>query len=1002
MRFLFIAFYTISSLLVHSQEVSLEGVILQADDNMPLSGVTVILKNSNKKAISSDNGKFSVQVSKAQLEQGAVLVSYVGFYKQEVRIANRKFLTIRLVRELGTLTDVVVSSYSKPKRKEEVVGSIATVSAEQLQTSRPIESFDKMLEGLVPGLQVQTNTELGTPVKINIRGQNSLSNLFSSNRTALTTSSQPLFVVDGVPVIEQRRGSEPIAFLNDETLLNPIAGINPDDIESISVLKDAAAAAIYGANANNGVIVITTKKGKAGKTRINVGYNTGRSAPINQVKWLSGPQYHELVKELYLNQGRSPLDASLLAGSPTMNTNWFGLTNRYGVFNNVDFDVSGGTENTSFRFSASYMQQQSMQKGNDFNKLFFTLRVDHKVNNKLSFSVKLAPSITNKNGLNVYSNVPIIPNVPSNNADGSFYQLSTLLVPNPLAVLAQNQNSHTGGTLDGNVQVNYQVLKNLRFTSAVGINAFLNKQTVFESPENATGSSNGGTLQVFDRQNFGWISFNQLNWTPKIKDHSFDITAGFEAQSQTTRLLKGSGSGFSYNRIRELSMARRQQSASSTQFNNTVSAYGQVGYNYKQRYFANVTTRVDAASIFGTDINTTLNSSIGAGWLISSENFLRKATWLDMLRLRISYGTTGNSRIGSYEARGLYTLVSPSYGGMVGAGPSTAPNANLGWERGYKTNIGIDFNFNKRYSLAVDVYNNVTDDAISTVNVPFETGFTNILANTSKLRNRGIDVGFTAKIFTGKFRWTSTLNAGVNRGVVLEVRNGGSQFSTSNLAGVLRAGTSTTAIWGFEFLGIDPATGAPQYLDNTGRTLTFSFTNAAANAPLRSMRNAYYLGDRLPWAQGGFINTFGYKNISLTVNIVYSLGGKDLIDYNLEADGNNLTNRNASINLLDRWQRPGDITNVGRLTFNLPVVNSTRYLYDATFLKLGNISLAYQLPEAVTRKLKGLRGNIFGNITNVAYWYKEGSPAGRNGYREYRFAAFPEAQTITVGAKLNL
>lgn len=263
---------------------AINGTILNQDDGTPLAGATIILKNSNIKTQSNIDGKFSILVTDAQLKEGVLLVTYVGYFKQEIRIASRNPLNIRLVKETNSLNDVVVtSSYAKPKRKEEVTGSIVTVSAAQLQTSRPIESFDKMLEGLAAGVQVEQSTELGTPVKINIRGQNALTPIGGSNSQIFATSSQPLFVVDGIVIKEQRKGDEGIAFLSGEQLLNPLAGINPDDIESISILKDAAAAAIYGSNASNGVIIITTKRGKAGKTRFNFGYNQGWSTPINQI-----------------------------------------------------------------------------------------------------------------------------------------------------------------------------------------------------------------------------------------------------------------------------------------------------------------------------------------------------------------------------------------------------------------------------------------------------------------------------------------------------------------------------------------------------------------------------------------------------------------------------------------------------------------------------------------------------------------------------------------------
>ena len=963
-----------------------------SDDGEVLGGAVVNLKGTGKTAVTNERGEFTLTVDPAEAALGTLIVTYSGYLRSEIKISNRRELQISLEKNVQEMKNVVVtSSYTRPKRKEEVVGSISTITAKELQVQRPIESFDKMMEGLAAGVQVQTNTELGTPVKINIRGQNSLTNLFSSR--VASTSSQPLFVVDGVPVVEQRRGDEPIAFINNEQLLNPLAGINPADIESISVLKDAAATSIYGANASNGVIIITTKRGRAGKTRMNVGYSYGWSGPINQIRWLTGSEYRELVKELYINTGRDPYTAELLAGPSDINTNWFGLTNRYGNYHNVDFDLSGGNDLTQFRLSGVFQKQQSIQKGNDYQKISFNLRLDQALTKKLSLTANLAPTFVQKNALNIYSNVPIIPNVPAYNADGSFYQLSGLLVPNPLAILAQNVDFHSGGTLNGSLRLGMQVTKELQLSSTFGISGLINKENIFQSGKNATAATKGGFAEIYDRTNFNWVSFSQAVWRQRFNDkHGMDVTAGFEAQSQSTKLLRGEGSGFTYYRLNELSNAQSQSSASSRQTSNSYAFYGQAAYDYDSRYFINISGRYDAASIFGPDVNATVNAAVGAGWNLSSEKFLSNKTFIDLLRLRLSYGTTGNSRIGSYQAKGLYTFSNTGYNGYTSSNPSSAPNAQLGWEKGYKFNAGVDFNFLKRYNFTLDIYNNITDDAISSIQVPVVNGFANTLANTAKLQNRGFDASLTAQILTKAFTWTSIFNAGYNKNKILEVKRDAQQFSSNDLAVAIREGYSTTAIWGYTYAGVDPQTGAPLYVNDKGVTGPFT------QSQLR-IENSYVIGDRLPSLQGGFINSFGYKGVSLVVNLIYSFGADDLIDYNLEADGNNLTNRNASVNLLDRWRQPGQVATVPRLQFIRPVVNSTRYVYDASFIKLSNVSITYTLPTV--RRLEGLRTTVFFNATNLAYWYKEKSPQGRNGYREYRFGAFPEAQTFNWGARFN-
>ena len=976
-------------------QTTLNGEVVSADEGQPLPGISVKIKDSNRGVSTGSDGKFSMQLNAADLQNGVLLLSGIGYKTREIRIGGRTSVRITLARSLNELGEVVINSYTRPKRKEEVVGSLSVITGKELQVSRPIESFDKMLEGMVAGVQVEGNTELGTPVKINIRGQNSLTPLTTSNRTALTTSSQPLFIVDGVPVIEQRRGDEPIAFLNNEELLNPIAGINPDDIESITVLKDAAATAIYGANASNGVIIITTKKGKAGKARINVGYSGGFSQPINQIRWLNGPQYHGLIKELYLNEGRAPFEAELLAGSSTMSTNWFGLTNQYGNFTNLDFDISGGSEALTYRFSASFLDQQAIQRGNDFKKAYVRLRVDHQVTRKMNVTFTLAPTITMKNAVNVYGVVPMIPNIPAYNADGTFYETS-LGVPNPLAVIEQNLNYHEGGTMNGKVELSYAILPNLRFSTSFGVDALINKLNNFRSGENATGRNFNGFSEIYDRMNFGWINFNQLSWNKRLKSgHSVDATAGFEMQSQLTKLLRGQGSGFTYYRLNELSNAERQSSASSRQRGNSISVYSQFGYDFKKRYFITASARYDAASVFGTDVNATVNGAVGLGWTVSNEKWFVKSGWLDLFRTRISYGTTGNSRIGSYEAKGLYTFSNIGYNGFTSSDPSTPPNPDLTWEKAYKWNGGIDFNFLKRIAVTVDFYRSTVDNAISLVNVPVVNGFSSMLENTAKMRNQGMDFTIrTDNIKNNLFSWNTTLVFGFNQNKILSVKNNSERFSTSENATALRAGISTGAIWGFRQVGVDPQTGMELFLDKTGKTVLADQLDI-------NVQNAYFLGNRLPKVQGGMVNSFSYKGFFLTVNFVYSVGGKQMINYRNENNGRNLDNRNQSVNMLDRWQKPGDVTSIPRLSRTTRfVANSSRFMYDNTFLKLSNVTIRYSIPKKVTDKLAGIRVSVFANGTNLWYWYKQKSPPGRNGIREYRFE-FPEAQSFTWGINAN-
>lgn len=995
---LFLLFF--AALFANAQQ-DVRGIIKDPDLNVPLQGVTIQLKGQKLKTLSFADGTFSIKVPAEQIN-GTLIFSYVGYKTLSVPIAGRTSLEISLETDGQELDNVVITSgYGKAKRREEVVGAISTLSNKEMLVDRPIESFDKMLEGLVPGVQVETNTNLGAPVRINIRGQNSISEVFGSGRQGLTTSSQPLYVIDGVPVTEQRKGDEPFQF-GAEEFINPLSGINPEDIESISVLKDAAAAAVYGANASNGVIIITTKKGRSGKTKFGFQINSGISNPINRVKWLNGSQYHELAKELFLSEGFNPATAEALAGSSEISTDWFGLTNRTGVFQNYDLEISGGSAQNTFRISASLFNQEAIQKGNDFQKIFFRLRLDNRLSKKFTLSTSLAPTLTKKNGLNIYSElVPIVPNLPAYNADSTFYQI--VGVPNPLAVLEQNQNYSEGGSLLGNVRLDFQALPNLRFSTNFGTDLQINKQSIYESPRNETGRNQNGFLQIIDRQSFNWNGFLQANWTPQIaENHKLDILSGIEVLSQQTKLLRGSGTGFSYDRLRELSNASQQTTASSLQANSAYSLYAQVAYNFSDRYFANLTGRIDAASIFGTDVNTTLNSAFGLGWNVHKEKWLEKSKWLDRFSLRGSIGTTGNSRIGSSEARGLYGFSNAGYNRQVASGPITLPNPDLSWERTLTSNFGFNARLFGWLNITFDAYNKMLDDAISVVEVPFETGFADILANTAKMKNAGWDGSIGANVFRNKnLRWNTVLNFGYNKNEVLEVKAGGQRFGSSDNAVALRPGVSTGAIWGFRQVGVDPATGVALFEDRDGKVL-----RADDRTPnLFAITNSYVIGNRLPDMVGGFINTVSWKGITLNVVITYSLGAERLINYRNEWGGNNLDNRNQSVNLLDRWQQPGDVTNMPKLsriaTSGIRFVpNSSRFVYDDTYAKLAAVNLSYEVAKSVRKLIKASGIRVFINGNNLAYWNRQKSPEGRNGIREYRFG-FPESVSYTGGVQIN-
>jgi len=974
----------------------ISGLLTEARTGLPIPGVNIYKKGTVQGAVTNVEGEFTFKLNGADLENILLEFKYIGMKTRTERVGNQSFFRIALEDDVMGMDEVVVtSSYTKEKRREEVVGSIAQLNPGQLQVQRPIESFDKMLEGLVAGVYVETNTELNTPVKINIRGQGSLPQ-FGTSRT---TSSQPLFVIDGIPSYEQQRGTESSVF-NGEDYQNPLANINPDDISSVSILKDATASALYGANAANGVIIITTKKGQSGKTSVNVNYDTGVSSFINEFKWLSGPQYYSLLRETYVNGGMSVAAASLAAGSPTINTDWFDLTNRNAVYHNSGVNVSGGSGPTNFRFSAGYRNQQSSSLGNDLSKVYMRLNLNHEFSEKFKVGFNISPTLSRSNALSVFGAVTLPPNLAPYNPDGSFADLQG--VPNPLAVLSQNENSNKGLQVMANANASYRINNEITISGTLGADAYQNKQTKYLSAQNATGRNLNGSLAIYDRNYIGYIGFLQGAYDKTFGSHTINFLIGTQVEDKDTELLRGNGTGFTFERLRTLSAASNMGSASAKSSDATVSYYSQLGYDLNKKYFANFNARIDKSSMFGGDKQLAFNGSAGLAWLLSKEDFLKDSKAINMLKLRATYGSTGNSRIGSYAARGLYTFgtaTGSTYNGNIISTPesSAAPNPELGWERNNKLNFAVDISLFNKVNLTAEYYRNTIHDLISSVYVPLESGFNTISANTGKMRNTGFELSINAPLMDKRnFGWNLSYNLGWNKNRMIEFNNGyAGLYSVNTLASGIVIGESASAIYGYHWAGVNPESGASQY-SYVGNLLSGAEIN---RMPLV---NTTVIGDRLPDFQGGLINQFRIYGFDFSFNILYSYGASQLLGYANESDGLNLQHRNQSVNLLDRWQRPNDVTNIPRLliTNTSAVRNSTRYLYDLSYLKLSNVSLNYRLPVQLTKALRLSNTSVFANATNLFYVYKDAGTKGRNGVAENRFV-YPETMSLTAGVRIG-
>ncbi|OCB73378.1 SusC/RagA family TonB-linked outer membrane protein [Flavobacterium piscis] len=998
------------------KERFISGTVYTAKDKQPLPGATIRIKGTGMGAITDFNGKFVYQLKGNDINNLVLEVGFLGMEPQLQKADDKKQFVFYLKEATDELNPVVItSSYGTTKLKEEIVGSISTLYAKDIAVEQASESIDKMITGQIAGVMVENTSGVGGPVKINIRGQGTLSSLTGAKTG---TSTQPLIIIDGV-VMSEEYAIDAISFNGSgdtsEDLANPLMKIAPENIETISVLKDAAAVGIYGADGANGVILITTKKGKKGKTQFGFSNQLGISSAINRIKYLSGEQFTELRNDYMKNTttGYTPVAYN------GINTDWFEVLNRSGIYNKYNFNVSGSTSKFSYRTNVSYLKIDEPQLGNDTKQLNAGINLGFN-SGKWSANLMLNPSYVQKDAPNIFSSFAYLPTLAVYNADGSYADLgvSGITRGNPLAAIEQNKNqSQTFGLL-GSLNLSYQLSKAIKFSTLFGMDYTDKEQDRYFSAANESGQFNGSfTLNGILYPAWGRRILNQRNstkwnWQGQVlfnkqlnENHEIDGVAGFELSEDKTDFNFKSGVGFvNPDQINKISDAVRddnpatplvdeskagQSSRGEISYNSRVSFLSQVNYNYKKRYYVLANLRRDESSVFGDDTNVALNGGAGFSWITSNENFLQSSTWIDFLKFKVSYGSTGNSRIGSYRAKGLYNISQNNYNGYIGATTGAAPNGNLSWEKNTKFNVGFDFNIFKRIELTLEYYYDNKTDLITTRDIPTETGYNSVQLNASSMYNKGFELTTRIKwIKSNAFKWTTTFNISTVESKVTDLKGLGSDYALGNLALAQKIGYSTTTLWGIKWVGVDPATGR-DLVEKDGKiydTKTYNDSHTVADwVPI---------GDTQADAYGGFYNSFTfYNNLTLSVRGDFQLGGDVFVgDVYIDKYSNTL-NRNLSVNAYDYWRNPGDNVSQSAVTSSPITPNLSKYIYDGTYVRISNINLSYNVPLKNTF-LDAL--SVFADASNVAYWYKEKSPKGMNGIREYSFI-YPQARTISLG-----
>ncbi|WP_333821188.1 SusC/RagA family TonB-linked outer membrane protein [Ohtaekwangia sp.] len=994
-----------STAFAQTQRIS--GKVTSATDGSELPGVNVIVKGTPQGAITDAAGNYTMEIT-----SGTTLVfSFVGYRTQEVPLDARQVVDVSLIEESTELTEVVVTGYSSTERRE-ITGSVATVKASNFKEIA-LTGIDQALQGQAPGVQVTQSS--GTPgggISVRIRGS-----------TSINASNRPLFVIDGIPVSSGSLSLREFGGQDD----NALSLINPNDVESIQILKDASAKAMYGSRGANGVVLITTKKGKKDITRINVDVQRGIVDPVKKVDLLNSTQLLTLQREAYTNAGKNPDAAGLIPGvTDAVNTNWLDAIFRTGIMQQYQLSATGGDDNTTFYMSGNYRSEEGVQLNNKFDRLSGTFNVDRKFTPKLRVGVNLTLSkalnkrVKGDNFLDgVYSGA--LKSLPYNtpyDENGKLVGPGSALYAgfpnfNPVAqALLPRFNTSTVKIL-GSITATYKFNEYLQLKVMTGIDYNDVKEDQFESSQTAIGgylSSVGGKgYGIYSTSTASNFTSNAiLSYAREIKEgHHFSALVGSEVLSRFTSSSSVQGRLFPSDDFTYITSAGIVDQGSSVIVKGGLLSFlGEAKYDIRDTYLFSLSFRSDGSSRFGSGNKFAYFPALSAGWRISQEKFFHSDIISD-LKLRASYGFTGNQGIPDFEYLGTWTTA--TYNGSAGVTPENLANPKLQWESTREIDIGTDISFLEgRIQAIIDVYNNKTSKLLYAQPYPYTTGFGSVTGNIGNVQNKGIELGIVSVNLDGKLKWRTEINLSknVNRITYLAdsiPRPAGYQAEGAGTTNIIKAGEPLGTFWGLKFLGVDPATGNAMYKDVNGDNKI-------------TQDDAMVIGNAQPNLIGGITNRFTYGNFDLNIFFQFSLGNKvlNLTRQTLVNSGQDLTT-NQSVDALRRWQKPGDITDVPRYAVstgdnaNFNNYESSRLIENGSYLRLKNLGLGYNVSQRIAEKLKLDRLRVYLSATNLWTYtkYSGADPEvstldGSTTAQGIDFFTLPQVRTITIGLNATL
>ena len=976
-------------------------------DGEPIPGVNIINNSTGNGTLSDFDGNFSID----NLSEGdEIEFSYIGFTTQRIVYNGQTNLSISLEESSEKLEEVIVTGYGSQIAKN-LSSSIVRVDGESVRNTA-LASFEQALQGRAAGVQVVTGSGMsGAGAKIRIRGANSA-----------TANSDPLYVVDGI-IMETDYGSNQsgVGFM-DTPQANVLASINPNDIQSMEILKDAAATAIYGARGSNGVILITTKQGEAGATKIEATFDIGLSETTRKLDYVNAEEYLMLSQEAWYNSGNDPKDywnksGVLAAGNTresalTTDTDWQDTTLRTGVAYRGNISASGGSEKTKFFISGNFLEEESIFVGNEYFKLNARTNLNHEVNDKLSVRTNLNFTYVDNSPVPVQNGIGrainMLPIEPVYNDDGTYFNT----LQNPVAWLDFYENNLKNRSLTASWYLRYQMTKELSFRTEFGLNSIaVNKQQYMDrrlsSNDEAMASEQKNTINA-------WNWKNLLNYRKRLGNHNFDLLAGIEASKSKTHTIGMRGDGFTSTSLKTPQDAATQSVSMSESAFTVLSTLTRLNYDYKGKYLFSFTARRDGSSRFGRERRWGTFPAGSLGYNISEETFFEPLKGIfSYLKLKASYGITGNSEIGNYQNESRYNSV--QYNQLNGISLANIADDELGWETSTTTNFGVSAElFDGKFRADVDIYDKLTTDLLLPYPVSIVSGLTRVTTNLGEISNKGIEVVLGATLVENNdMNWDVEFQYAKNTNEVLSIGDNPEGidlpgFGTTSIYIGMPIGIQTIPIW----KGVDPATGQDMYLEqSTGLSLTESQA-AAQYGTLNNMfgQNRVPYGNPWPDFTGGFSTNFSYKNWSVSALFSFAVG-QDYI-----ASGENINSKyfaNSSAitplrHMLGRWRSPGDVTTIAQVN-NEPTLwgRTSEYVSDIDFLRMRDFTFTYSFEIPSNSSIKGL--DLYTKLTNFLTWTNaqpwmfdpENYVRGGNLNLMDKWRQVPQAKTVNIGVNLK-